>query len=324
MKHARLLLPALLAALDAFALAQPDRIPDPLKPWETWATWSDEHRLCPTPYSDAKKHLCFWPSRMGLQVEPAGGKFDVAVTVFHETWVPLPGNHDIWPLEVKANGAPVAVIEHDGNPAVRLSAGTIHLEGAFRWSAVPQRIPIPHDIGILVLVIDGKQVDAQVWDAQGFVWLKRDGSAEEADKNFLAVKLYASLEDGIPLWLRTEIELTVSGKSREEDLGTILPAGWKLAAVESQIPVAVDDGGHMKAQVRAGKWTVRADAFRFDDPKEFGYATGAKPAVEAKPAVAKPVAKKKGKMSAAGRAAIVAAQKKRWAKVRAEKAKKKG
>ncbi len=57
------------------------------------------------------------------------------------------------------------------------------------------------------------------------------------------MKLYAALEDGIPLWLRTEIELTVSGKSREEDLGTILPEGWKLAAVESQIPVAIDDAG---------------------------------------------------------------------------------
>lgn len=277
---------AALAVLPVLGLADPKpeddgkKIPDVLKPWETWATWGDEHRLCPTPYSDAKKHLCFWPSRFGLQAEKGGGKFDLVVTVFHETWVPLPGNHDVWPLDVRANGAPVAVLEHDGNPAVRLTtAGTVRLEGAYRWSDVPQRIRIPREIGILALVIDGKPVDAPVWDAQGFLWLKRDGSTEEADKNFLSVKLYASLEDGIPLWLRTEIELTVSGKSREEDLGTILPEGWKLAAVESQIPVSVDDAGRMKAQVRAGKWTVHADAFRFDNPKEFRYAAGAKPAI---------------------------------------------
>ena len=41
---------------------------------------------------------------------------------------------------------------------------------------------------------------------------------------------------------------------------------------------------------------------------------------EAKPVAAKP-AKKKGKMSAAGRARIVAAQKARWAKIRAAKKK---
>ena len=120
-------------------------------------------------------------------------------------------------------------------------------------------------------------VAAPAWDAQGFLWLKRDGSTEEADKNFLSVKLYAAIEDGIPLWLRTEIELTVSGKNREEEIGTILPEGWKLAAVESAIPVAVDDAGKMKAQVRAGKWTVKADAFRFDNPKEIRYAPNAKP-----------------------------------------------
>ena len=34
------------------------------------------------------------------------------------------------------------------------------------------------------------------------------------------------------------------------------------------------------AGVRAGKWTVRADAFRFDNPKEIRYAEGAKAAVE--------------------------------------------
>jgi hypothetical protein len=168
---------AMLATFAAHAAPPDAKIPDPLKAWETWATWSDKHRQCPTPYSDAKKHLCFWPSRMGLEASSAGGKFDLAVTVFHETWVSLPGNRDVWPVDVKANGAPVPVLEHEGNPAVRLVAGAFRLEGAYRWGEVPQRIPIPREIGILALVIDGKPVDAPVWDAQGFLWLKRDGSA---------------------------------------------------------------------------------------------------------------------------------------------------
>ena len=95
-----------------------------------------------------------------------------------------------------------------------------------------------------------------------------------ADKNQLAVQVYRVLEDGIPMWLRTEIELTVSGQSREEDLGWILPQDWKLSLVDSPIPVAVDERGRMKAQVRAGKWTIRVDAFRSTDlaavPLRFG------------------------------------------------------
>ena len=180
---------------------------------------------------------------------------------------------------MKANGAALPVVEHGGVPAVRLAAGTYKLEGVYRWNDIPQRIPLPREIGILALTLDGKPVDAPTWDAQGQLWLKRDGSTEEADKDFLSIKVYAALEDGIPVWLRSEIELIVSGKSREEDLGNILPEGWKLAAVESGIPVAVDEAGRMKAQVRAGKWTIRADAFRADNPKEIRYAPGAKPAV---------------------------------------------
>ncbi|MEP6672423.1 MAG: hypothetical protein ABJF10_24880 [Chthoniobacter sp.] len=255
------------------------QIPEPLKAWETWATWDDTQRACPTPYSDANKHLCFWPSRMGLQVNQTGAQFDMVVTVFSETWVPLPGGTSVWPTGVKSNNSPVVVIEHNLNPAVRLSAGTFHLEGAYQWNAVPQRISIPREIGILALVIDGQPVEAPSWDAQGDLWLKRGASTEEVDTNSLSMKVYAMIEDGIPLWLHTEVELIVSGKSREEDLGVVLPEGWKLSSVEGPIPVAVDDAGRMKAQVRAGRWKLKADAFRLDQPKEIRYATGAKPAV---------------------------------------------
>ena len=158
---------AMLAAFTASAFAKP--IPEALAPWKTWATWNDEHRDCPVPFSDAKKHLCFWPSRMGLQAERGGGKFDLVVTVFHETWIPLPGSPDVWPVDVKVDGARVAVLEHAGAPAIQLGAGTVRLEGAFHWSEVPQRIPIPREVGILAVVIDGQPVATPAWDAQGFL-----------------------------------------------------------------------------------------------------------------------------------------------------------
>ncbi len=262
------------------AEAKARSLPEILKAWQGWATWDDTARECPSPYRDGTKHICLWPSRLGLQVDRAGARFDLGVTVFSETWVPLPGGKDSWPLELKANGTVQPVVEHDGVPAVRLAAGTYRLEGFYRWNDMPQRIPLPREIGILALTLDGKPVEAPIWDAQGFLWLKRDGSTEEADKDFLALKQYSVLEDGIPLWLQTEIELTVSGKSREEDLGTVLPTGWKLTTVESPIPVVVDEAGRMKAQVRAGKWTVHLDAFRSDNPKEVSYAVGANAAAK--------------------------------------------
>jgi hypothetical protein len=121
-------------------------------------------------------------------------------------------------------------------------------------------------------------VESPSWGADGVLWLRRTATTAETDKDFLSRKIYAVLEDGIPMWLRTEIELTVSGKSREETIGAVLPEGWRLASVDSEIPVAIDEAGQMKAQVRAGEWKIRAHAFRIDNPKEFRYGAGSKPA----------------------------------------------
>ncbi|RYY92003.1 MAG: hypothetical protein EOO11_21900, partial [Chitinophagaceae bacterium] len=232
------------------------QVPAPLQPWVDWALWDDVHRLCPTPFNDAKKHLCFWPSRLELNVEKAGGRFALQVTVFHDTWVPLPGSGEAWPQGFTVNGAALPVVEQGSRPSVQLAAGTHRLEGSFRWSDYPQRLSLPPEIGLISLKVEGAPVESPTWDASGALWLRRDNSTEETDKDSLQLKAHALLQDGIPVWLRMQVELTVSGKSREVDLGTILPEGWKLASVESEIPVAVDAAGKLKAQVRAGTWTI--------------------------------------------------------------------
>ncbi len=271
---------ALIASLFLAPVALAEReIPESLKAWRDWATWQDIHRDCPTPYNDAEAHLCFWPSELQVTAELKSGAFALDVMVAHEAWVPLPGNRDTWPLEVRAGDNPVPVVDRSGVPSVKLEAGAHRLAGAFRWDEVPQRIPIPKSIGLLALTLDGKAVEIPNWDPEGFLWLKRTRS-EEADKDFLAVQVYRVIEDGIPMWLRTEIEISVAGKSREEEIGNILPEGWKLSMVDGPVPVAVDDAGRMKAQVRAGKWVIRADAFRTTHADEFKYPAGVGPAID--------------------------------------------
>ncbi|MGB6041578.1 MAG: hypothetical protein WBF93_00350, partial [Pirellulales bacterium] len=158
---------------------------------------------------------------------------------------------------------------------VQLPAGKHQLTGDFRWQEMPQRIVVPKQIGVVSLVVDGTAVPIPKWDAEGNVWFKR--TRAEAGKDLLAAKVYRVVEDGIPVWLHTDIELSVSGKSREEQLGWSLPEGWKLSKVESPIPVAVNDLGIIKAQVRAGKWTIGVHAFRREDIKQFKYASSAAP-----------------------------------------------
>jgi len=273
----KFLLPLFASA--ALAVAASDtRIPEELRAWEGWVLWGQDTRDCVRPYNDAAKPLCLWPTRLALDVIATGARFDFSLTTYRESWVPLPGGLDQWPQNVRLGGAPVPVVEHDGHPAVKLPAGSHRVEGEFWWKSIPQKLALPSAVGIVALLLEGKPVDVPVWDGGGHLWLVRNSSVGDADKDFLSVKVYGALEDGIPLWFRGEVELIVSGKSREEDLGGVVPAGWKLASLESPVPVAVDESGRMKAQVRAGKWTVRFSAFRLDDPKEFAFAPGVEPA----------------------------------------------
>ena len=53
-----------------------NEIPAPLQVWKEWAIWDDTEQLCPTPYQDPEKHLCFWPSRLTLDMGLDQGAFD--------------------------------------------------------------------------------------------------------------------------------------------------------------------------------------------------------------------------------------------------------
>lgn len=258
------------------------RIPDALKPWESWATWSDDAlRLSPTVYSDPRKPIAFWPSELRISAADTGAAFRQTVTVYSDSWMPLPGDATRWPTDVKVNGQPAAVLAQDKRPAIRLTPGTREITGTIPWKSMPQNIQLPREVGIIALDVDGAKVETPLWDASGKLWLKRDASPEEAaGPDSMTVNLYAVLEDGIPLWLRLRAELIVSGKSREEDLGTLLPEGWKISTVNCPIPVAVEENGQAKAQVRAGKWTINLSAFRIDDARELRFAPQAQPAAD--------------------------------------------
>lgn len=272
----------LMAAISQIASAQQKAVPAPLQPWESWATWGDDAaRLSPTVYSDSKKPIAFWPSELRISATATSATFRQTVTVYSDSWIPLPGDATRWPADVKVNGQPAAVLVQDKRPALRLEPGARDITGTIPWKSMPQNIQLPREVGIVALDVDGTKVETPLWDASGKLWLKRDASPEEAaGPDSMTVNLYAVLEDGIPLWLRLRAELIVSGKSREEDLGSVLPDGWKISSVNCPVPVAVEENGQAKAQVRAGKWTINISAFRLDDVRDLRFAPQAQSATD--------------------------------------------
>jgi hypothetical protein len=255
------------------------QLPPELENWQDWVLREEGHQDCPTPYNDSKKHLCYWPSEFELFADGAGAQFRLKVSVFNDGWISLPGSGEHWPLQVRVNGSAQTVIQKGNHPSVKLPKGVHNLSGSFIWDEMPQKLRLPRTFGVVKLRVDGKDVSIPNWDASGQLWLKRTQS-EQSDRDSLAIKVYRVIRDGIPMWLDTEVELSVAGKSREETLGHVLPDGWILAQVESAIPVAVDEEGLMKAQVRSGKWIIQLKAFRTHHPEEIAYRAGTKPLVE--------------------------------------------
>jgi hypothetical protein len=277
---------ALVAALMTLALvgakvrAAEDlpALPPALERWQEWVLHGVADVGCPSPYDDAKTRLPLWPATLSLAVDGQGGSFELVVRAFAPAWLPLPGDADTWPEQVELDEEKVPVVARDGLPSVRLAAGSHRVRGRFSWQGPPERIAIPSSIGILALVRDGQEVQLPDRDSKGVLWLRRARTLE-AEQDQISAQVYRVLEDGLPLWLRTEVELTISGRSREEDLGCILPTGWLLSYVEGPIPVAVDAEGRLKAQVRAGTWRIRVDAFRTTDTRELASGEGRTPTV---------------------------------------------
>ncbi|MBE7497703.1 MAG: hypothetical protein HS117_22390 [Verrucomicrobiaceae bacterium] len=265
------------------SLSSPGRaqFPKLLDDWQSWVLWDEtKHGGKPTAFDDKAKLMPQWYSTVEIKADAAGGSFRFAADSRSHEWLPLPGDASCWPQEVKIDGEKVPVLNREGVPCVELNTdykGVI--EGSFRWSTMPQSVRIPPQIGVLSLQLNGQPVELPVWDAEGRLWLQRTGT-EPADKDFLAVKVYRLISDGSPQWLHTQVELSVAGKSREEALGHLLPEGWRLSSVETPVPCAVDDAGKLKAQVRAGKWTLKFAAYRTSPATTIAYAKDAKPLAE--------------------------------------------
>lgn len=255
------------------------RIPSDLRAWKDWALWNDKDLNSPVSYQDGLKPLRVWPTQLSIEANPSGANFALSVEVYADTWVHLPGKEGLVPQRVKLNQAALPVLMKNGYPSVYLPAGKHQLQGEFSWPYMPNVIAISPHSGIIVLKVNNELVTNPVLNQQGELQLAHGtiqtgqaapGATVLQQQDFIEVKSYALLEDGLPMNLQVDLELVVSGKIREETLGAVLPEGWKLSSVKSDLPVAID-GMKLKTHARPGRWWIRLSAFRMDQPKDIGY-----------------------------------------------------
>jgi hypothetical protein len=242
--------------LGAAAPLDPRAVPAPLQPWVPWVLRGHESDTCPVASAeDGADPVCAWSGRLALVLDARGGRFIQEWEVLApDTKVPLPGDERRWPLDVKAGGKPVAVIDDEGVPSVQLPPGRHALSGTFQWGSLPESLPVPPQTGLVALTVEGKRLDFPSRDDDGGVFLQKVAAPAESDS--LQVSVHRKIDDGVPLLLTTRVTLEVAGKPRELLLGKGLPAGFAAHTLESPLPARLEPDGRLRLQVRPGTWVI--------------------------------------------------------------------
>ncbi len=249
-------------ALQAAPLSQ-DAVPEPLRPWVSWALHGESESGCPSLHNRNARR-CGWPSVLTLEVGAQSGRFQQSWDLYaHDpAWIPLPGDRDHWPTDVMVDGKRVVVVAREGRPMIDLPRGRHIVSGAFEWNALPKSIGLASDIGLLKLTRNGVAVANPAIRADGVLWLadeadevSGDANAERAD-----IRVYRRIIDDTPLQIVTHIDLDVSGRQREILIGPTLLENAIPLVLESPLAARLEADGRLRVQVRPGRWQLRVTA----------------------------------------------------------------
>lgn len=228
--------------------------PPALRDWRDFVLQDARSRDCPVvlnqPASRLEARHCGWMFPFDFQLDAEGGRFEGRVQLYAEGRVALPGSASDPPLQVRVNGRELPVML-SGTPSLQLPAGIHRIEGRFQWSRRPERLPLPPELGLLRLSIDGRPVAPLERNAEG-LWLGRARLAEPVS-DALRVEVYRLLQDEIPQQLTTRVVLQVAGRAREELLGPALLAGLVPIELYGGLPARLESDGSLRVQVQPGR-----------------------------------------------------------------------
>lgn len=248
-----------LLVVSAAAGAQ-EAVPPALHGWEGWVLHGHENHRCPwlaPGRAVDKERICAWPATLELQADGRGGRFSQRWQVDADAWLPLPGGTEQWPQEVTLDGKPAPVVAHNRFPALRVPAGAHTVAGSFAWARRPELLPLPADVGLVVLTIDGARVPIPQRNATGVVLGAQPVARQD---NRLDVRVFRLLSDELPGILTTRVHLAVAGEAREVRLARSLPEGFIPTALDGDLPARLDPDNTLRVQVRPGEYDVTVTA----------------------------------------------------------------
>ncbi len=231
-------------------------IPEDLKPWIPWVLKDVQHQIdCPFIYNNSENTHCAWPSTLSLSLNQAGGELTQRWQVYRGSWLTLPGSVKYWPQSVEINGDKATVTLHDGKPSIYVEKGNYSVSGQYQWDSLPESLAIPEHTGIVSLQVDGKRVEFPDLE-NGKLWIRqRSTTSQQQDEDRITFRVFRHIDDAIPMQVTTYLQLEVSGKQREVNIGNPLLDGFIPLQLISRLPARLEQD-NLRLQVRPGRWDI--------------------------------------------------------------------
>jgi len=260
----------LFAALSTTAHSAVPPIPPELEKWQGWVLRDHPQYPCPRIAQQPEQRRCVWPGELAITTHADGGEFSQQWEVIADSWLMLPGDDKHWPQAVTINNKDAAVLEFQGQPALRLPAGDYTIKGQWRWQKTPRYLKVPTETALIKLTTEDQEVNVDI-DLQGRLWLRNQHQTAPRKNldNTLKVTVFRALNDAIPLQIETELRLSVAGKPREISLGQLLPDNTEATFFNSPLPARIEPDGRLKIQARAGQWVIKLRARYLKQPHQF-------------------------------------------------------
>jgi hypothetical protein len=229
-------------------------VPPALAPWQGFALYRADARLCPPDGNQAEARICLFPTSLSLAVDAAGADFTLRARLFDAGPVPLPHGEGVWTESVRIGGRPVPVVARPEGPAVWLGPGEYELSGRLGWNAAPESLGLPPDVGLVRLSRQGADAPVVVTPA-GELRLSAEASAKPVE-NHENVKVFRRIADGVPVTVATLFRLEVSGLARTVTLAGAVPSGATPLAVRAPVPSAFGPDGGLVLDAGPGRYEV--------------------------------------------------------------------
>lgn len=232
-------------------------IPSDVSEWIDWVKKDNFTLNCPT-----TENCVFLPILEIKRNEFLDFQFK-GLNYTKSNWVSLPysTNKKLWPISASINGEKAVIIEKNDIPYIEVSEGEFELSVSYDNNLKKvKEIILPFQP---LVYANYSNFNISLKDSNLVV----DSDDREESKTNTTIQVYRKLQDNIPLNLTTLIKIDYSGLAKEIELGKVLPDGFYLSKINSNLKVSFRDGKYF-AQVVPGTHIITVDAYSPQNIKE--------------------------------------------------------